>query len=439
MEDEPVTDRQSRAKDSHGERPVKEQQVLERVYEPRRLLEAWRQVKENAGAAGIDQMSVRDFEKRKKELFPVIQQALKSGTYRFKPARRVLIPKPGSTKKRKLGIPVVMDRIVAQSIHAVFEEIFDPDFTAANFGFRRGKSQHQAIEHVRQRVVDGRHWCVSIDLENFFDEIPHDLILKLIRRRIADERLVTLVARALKAGVVVDGVLEKTTKGTPQGSPLSPMISNIVLNELDHELERRGLTYCRWADDFVILVRSERAARRVMAGIIRYLEETLGLPVNRQKSKVTTIANVTFLGFQIWAGKIRVSKAARQEFKAQVRELTRRNNGLSMHQVIGRLNRFLRGWVEYFRIQEFKGIFAGFDEWIRNRLRSMQLAKWKKPRKFQRMLRRAGFPSGEAKRTWVQMRQWHSVYRKEVKMLLTLKWFRAQGLVFLHDYAPARS
>jgi RNA-directed DNA polymerase len=197
----------------------KEQNVLERVYEPRRLLEAWRQVKSNAGAAGVDQMTVAEFERRKQELFPVIRNKLIAGTYRFKPARRVQIPKKGSPGKfRNLGIPVVMDRIVAQSIHATLDEIYDAGFTQSNFGFRKGRSQHEAIRHVREKVKQRYRWCASVDLKSYFDEIPHDLIFKLIRRRIADERLVTLIARALKAGVVVDGQFEKTTKGVPQGA-----------------------------------------------------------------------------------------------------------------------------------------------------------------------------------------------------------------------------
>lgn len=419
---------------SHGGVKVKEERVLERVYEPKRLIAAWRQVKENAGAAGIDKMSVEDFEERKQELMRVIHKKLKSGEYRFKPARRVLIPKEGSSKKRKLGIPVVMDRIVGQSINLVFEEIFDPDFTESNFGFRKGRSQHGAIRHVQERVVKGCVWYASIDLKGFFDEIPHDLILKLIRRKIADERLVTLVARALKAGVVVDEKFEKTTKGCPQGSPLSPMLSNIVLNEMDQELERRGLEYCRWADDFVVMLRSERAAKRVMEGTIRYLEEELDLPVNREKSCVAVAQDVTFLGFRIYRGKIQVSKESREKFKRKIRERTHRNNPLSMYQAIQELNEYLSGWVNYFRIQEFKSLFGTMDRWVRNRMRSMQLKKWKKPRKFQRVMISAGFKPHEARRTWMSMRKWRSVRRKEVRMVLNLVWFRKMGLTFLEDF-----
>ena len=275
------------------EEAVKYEDIVEKVYDPGRLYAAWQQVRSNAGAAGIDGMTVETFESREDELLSVIHEKLQGGSYRFKPARRVLIPKEGTSKMRKLGIPVIMDRVVSQGINLVFEEIFDPDFTESNF--RRGKSQHQAIKDVQQIVAEGYEWCASIDLQSFFDEIPHDLILKLVRRKISDEKLVTLIARALKAGVMEDGILVKTLKGCPQGSPLSPMLSNIVLNELDQELEKRGLHYCLWADDFLILVKSERAANRVMEGTIRYLEDELKLPVNTEKSQVCKIKDAAFL------------------------------------------------------------------------------------------------------------------------------------------------
>ena len=417
---------------------MKYEKVMERVYEPGRLRRAWQQVRRNAGAAGIDKMTVEDFESREDELLELIHEKLKEGIYRFKPARRVLIPKEGSSRKRKLGIPVVMDRVVSLSICRVFEEIFCPEFTRSNFGFLRGKSQHQAIGHVRGIVVEGYEWCASIDLKSFFDKIPHGLILKLIRRKVADERLITMIARALKAGVIVEGRFEKTIEGCPQGSPLSPMLSNIVLNELDHELERRGLRYARWADDFVILVKSERAAKRVMEGTTRYLEEEVGLPVNKEKSQVAKVKDVPFVSFQVRAGKMRVSDKARTRFKTRVRQLTRRNNPLSMYQVIQNLNEYLRGWVAYFRIQESQQrLFRDLDAWTRSRLRSMQLKKWKKPKKFQRMMIQAGFQPHEARRTRVKMNRWQSVNRKEVRFVLNLRWFRKEGLFFLHDFTRA--
>lgn len=413
---------------------MKHVKVLERIYEPRRLRKAWQQVKQNAGAAGIDQMTVEVFEQRKDELLTLIHEKLKAGIYRFKPARRSLIPKEGDSKMRKLGIPVVMDRIVSQSVNLVFQEIFDPDFTKSNYGFRRGHSQRQAIYHVQMIVKEGYEWCASIDLAKFFDEIPHNLILKLVRRKIADERLVTLVARALKAGIMVDGKFEKTSKGCPQGSPLSPILSNIVLNELDQELEQRGHRYCRWADDFLILLKSERAAKRVMEGITSHLENNLNLPVNKEKSQVALVKDVPFLGFQLLREKIRVSNKARLKFKAKVRELTRRNNPLSMYHVIQELKVYLRGWVGYFRIQEFRNLFRDIDGWIRSRLRSMQLKKWKNPRKFQRMMILAGCKPYEARRVWVKMNRWQSVMRKETRFVMNLQWFRRQGMIFLHDF-----
>ena len=216
---------------------MKVREVLVKVYEPGRLQVAWQQVRKNAGAAGIDQMTVEEFAQREEQLLALIHDKLKSGSYRFQPARRVLIPKEGTSEMRKLGVPVVMDRIVGTSMHSVLEEIFDPDFTESNFGFRWGRSQHQAIRQLQRLVKEGREWAVAVDLKSFFDEIPHGLILQLIRRKVADEQFVTMLARLLKAGVIVNGEFEKTTKGCPQGSPLSPMLSNIVLNELDHKLE----------------------------------------------------------------------------------------------------------------------------------------------------------------------------------------------------------
>ncbi len=413
---------------------MKVKNVMERVYNPGRLRSAWKQIRKNAGAEGIDEMTVKQFQENEEFYLDIIHEKLKAGIYRFKPARRVLIAKAGSTKKRKLGIPVVMDRVVSQSINLVFMDIFDPDFSRSNFGFRRGKSQHAAIGHVRDMAVDGYQWCASIDLKSFFDEIPYGLILKLIRRRISDEKLVTLLARALKAGVIVDGKFEKTFKGCPQGSPLSPMLSNIVLNELDHELEMRRHRFCRWADDFVILTKSERAAMRVMESITNFLEDQLGLPVNKEKSEVALLKDVEYLGFQILRGKIRVSTNARSKLKAKVRELTKRNNPLSMKQIIQSLNDYLRGWGGYYRVQEFRKVFRELDEFIRNRIRSMQLKKWKKPRKFQRIMIRAGYAPDIARKTWVKMRNWQSVKRKEVRFTLNLNWFRYAGIIFLDDY-----
>jgi len=418
---------------------MKVRDVLVKVFEPGRLQMAWQQVRKNAGAAGIDQMTVEAFVHREEQHLALIHDKLKSGSYRFQPAKRVLIPKEGTSRMRKLGIPVVMDRIVGASMHSVLEEIFDPDFTASNFGFRRGRSQHQAIRHVQRLVKEGREWAVAVDLKSFFDEIPHGLILQLIRRKVADEQFVTLIARLLKAGVIVNGIFEKTIQGCPQGSPLSPMLSNIVLNGLDHKLEERNLGYCRWADDFVIVVRSERAARRVMEGTIRYLEEELGLTVNQEKSRVAPIKEITFLGFQLLRGKIRVSNKARLRFKDRVRELTHRNNPLSMYQVIHELSIYLRGWVGYFGIQEFKYLFRDLDAWIRSRLRSTQLKKWKKPGKFQRIMVKAGFDPKEAHRVWIKMDRWQSVMRRPVRFVMNLDWFRERGLVFLHDCTIAFS
>ena len=418
---------------------LKIEDVLKRVYEPNRLMSAWQQVKRNAGAAGIDKMTVDEFSKDGKRLMRIIYGNLRDGKYRFKAAKRVLIPKPGTHKKRKLGIPVIMDRIVSTSISMVLDEIFDPSFSPSNFGFRKGRSQRDAIQHVKKIVNEGYEECVSIDLKSFFDEIPHGLILKLLRRKIKDEQFITLIARHLKSGIMIDGVKVKTVKGCPQGAPASPVISNIVLNELDQELELRGHKFCRWADDFVILLKSERSATRVMESTTKYLEENLELPVNKEKSKVGNIREITFLSFSILTGKIRISTKARKTFKEKVRRLTKRNNPLSMYQIIKELNQYLRGWVNYFKVQEFKRPFEELDWYVRSRLRSMQLKKWKKPKRFQKEMRKMGVEIERSSRTWVKMDKWASAHRADVKFTLNLKWFRNYGLITLKDYNLVKS
>ena len=408
---------------------MKVSDVLVKVYDPERLLQAWQQVRKNAGAAGIDQMTVEEFAQREEQLLVLIHDKLKSGIYRFQPARRVLIPKEGTSKMRKLGIPVIMDRVVGTSMHSVLEEIFDPGFTASNFGFRRGRSQHQAIRHVQGLVREGREWAVAVDLKSFFDEIPHGLILKLIRRKVADEQFVTLLARLLKAGVLVDGEFEKTTEGCPQGSPLSPILSNIVLNELDHTLEERNLGYCRWADDFVIVVRSERAAQRVMTSTVAYLEEELGLTVNREKSHVAPIKDIAFLGFQILAGKIRVSNKAHSRFKQRVRELTRRTKGKSLEQVIEVLARYLNGWKGYFGFCEARSVLKHLDAWIRRRLRAYLWKQWKRSKVRYRRLRALGLGHELAWMTAGSNRgPWAMSRNKGMNIALRISYFDALRL-----------
>lgn len=408
-------------------------EVLRRVYNRERLYKAWQRVKANAGAAGIDKMTVEEFEERADWYLERIHRKLTTGKYQFKPARRVEIDKPGSTKKRKLGIPVVIDRIVGQSMSSVLMEIWEPLFTEWNYGFRPGRNQHQAIGHMRDVISEGYGWCVEIDLRNFFDEIPHDLILKLIRQKIKDDRMITLIARAIKAGVIIEGKYQSTPRGAIQGSPVSPVISNIVLNELDQELERRTHQYCRWADDFVIFVKSERAGHRVMAGITKYIEN-LGLEVNKEKSRVRKFKDVEFLGFQILNKKIKIGTKSKTKMKQKVKELTKRNNPLSMKQVVDELNEYLTGWMGYFQIQEYKRVLEELDWFIRSRLRSMQLKKWKKPSKFQRVMINLGIETGKAKNTWVKMNKWYSIHRADVKFVLNNSWFRKLGLVFLSDY-----
>ena len=246
--------------------------------------------------------------------------------------------------------------------------------------------------------------------------------------------MITLIARALKSGVVEEGQYHPTPKGSPQGAPVSPVISNIVLNELDQELEKRGHCYCRWADDFLIFVKSERAGNRVMDGISETIERELGLRVNKEKSKVAETWKAEFLGFQILGSKIKISKKSVKRLKEKIRNVTKRNNPVSMKQIVEEMNKYLRGWMGYYQVQEYKRVLQELDWFIRSRLRSMQLKKWKKPRKFQRIMINLGHDVDKSKRTWVKMTKWQSIHRADVKFVLNNKWFKQLGLVFLSDY-----
>ena len=409
----------------------KYKEVLKRVYNRERLNRAWQQVKKNAGAAGIDKMTVGKFEENAERNLATAARKLKAGKYQFKPLKEVLIPKEGGT--RKLGIPVVMDRVVSQSMNMVMMEIYEPEFKNSSYGYRPGKSQHEAIGKMKEHIKEGREWVVEVDLKNFFDEIPHPLILKRVREKVEDDQMITLIARAIKSGRIKEGRYEKSQKGVPQGSPISPILSNIVLHELDQELENRGHRHCRWADDFLIYMRSERAGKRVKESITKYLRK-MGLEVNEDKSGVTRAEEAKFLGFQIQNGQIRISPKAKKKFKRNIREMTKRNNPLSMKKIVEDLNVYLKGWVGYFTVEETQTTMGNLDGWIRRRLRSMQLKKWKKPKKFQAKMRKAGYSVYYSEKTWLKMDVWRSSRNPKVHRVLPVKWFRKLKLVFLDDY-----
>ncbi len=327
-------------------------ELLEDVLTSDNLARAWKRVKANKGAPGIDGMTIEDFPAHARTHWSTVRQQIREGRYQPQAVHRVEIPKPDGGK-RMLGIPTVMDRFIQQAIAQVLTPIFDPTFSESSFGFRPGRNAHQAIRQVQATVKDGRPIAVDIDLAKFFDTVNHDVLMSLLRRTIADKRLLALIGSYLRARVLVGEHVQASEVGTPQGGPLSPLLANILLHQLDQELEKRGHRFARYADDMIILVKSERAAERVMRSITRYLETTLKLKVNPAKSKVAPMSECSFLGFTIKGKKIRWTNKALANFKHLVKELTGRSWGVSMEYRLHKLGQYLRGWTAYFGISQY--------------------------------------------------------------------------------------
>jgi group II intron reverse transcriptase/maturase len=365
---------------------------MEAVVAAPNMRQALKRVRANGGSPGSDGMTVAQLPAFLIAAWPRIRQELREGTYQPAPVRRAEIPKPGGGK-RNLGIPTVLDRLIQQAILQVLDPLYDPTFSPHSYGFRAGKSAHQALEQARQHVAGGKRWVVDIDLEKFFDRVNHDLLMGRLARRIGDRRLLRLVRRYLQAGVMVNGVVMEREEGTPQGGPLSPLLANILLDELDQELERRGHRFCRYADDCNIYVQSQRAGERVMASVTRFLEKKLRLKVNREKSAVARVAERTFLGYRVLGGekaRLSIAPESLKRAKATIRRLTKRNRGVSLKRVLEELRTFTNGWVAYFWRARTPSLFAELDEWTRRRLRCYQWKLWKRPRTRGRELRKAG-------------------------------------------------
>lgn len=343
---------------------------------------ALRRVESNKGAAGVDSMRTDELRPYLMKHWKCLKESLLDGKYRPKAVRRVEIPKPDGGV-RELGIPTVLDRFIQQMILQVLEPLYDPTFSESSYGFRRGRSAKNAVESAREYVADGNCWVVDIDLEKFFDYVNHDVLMGRLASRIGDKRLLKLLRLYLKAGVMLNGVVVERYEGTPQGGPLSPLLSNILLDELDKELERRGHKFCRYADDCNIYVKTERAGWRIMESVTKFLETKLRLKVNRKKSAVGRPVARKFLGLRIVGGAkaiISVAPKSLARFKKQIRRLTRRNRGVSLERVLSDLKKFTDGWMGYFQIAHTPSVFQELDGWIRRRLRCYVWKQWKKPK-----------------------------------------------------------
>jgi len=363
--------------------------LLNRVLERNNLVRALKQVRRNKGAPGIDGMSVDELPGFLRQHWPKIRQQLIDGRYRPKPVKRVEIPKPDG-RKRKLGIPTVLDRMIQQAIAQVLQEEWDTDFHDNSYGFRPNRNAHQAIRCAQETIQQGYRWVVDCDLEAFFDNVNHDKLMTQLKDRHRDPMLLRLINRYLKAGVQIDGTTKASIEGVPQGGPLSPVLSNIVLNQLDWELTTREHRFVRYADDFAVFVKSQPAGERVMQSLQRYIDDSLRLKVNTQKSAVDRPWKRTFLGFTFSKRglKIKVSDKALMKLKATVRMLSRRTRGHTLLQVIAEISKSLLGWKAYFDIAEVLSPLRDLDKWIRRRLRSYVWKQW--GRKGYRMLRRLG-------------------------------------------------
>jgi RNA-directed DNA polymerase len=370
---------------SDAERPASTAQVMEEVCERENLKRALRRVRGNKGSAGVDGMTVEQLPAFLKEHWPAIRAQLLNGTYRPQPVRRVEIPKPDGGS-RTLGIPTALDRFLQQAVLQVLQRDWDGTLSEQSYGFRPNRSAHQAVARAQGYIAAGYRWVVDIDLEKFFDRVNHDRLMGCVAKRVTDKRLLTLLRAFLNAGVMEHGLVSPTDEGTPQGGPLSPLLSNLVLDDLDRELERRGHRFVRYADDCNIYVRSERAGQRVMERITTFITTRLKLKVNREKSAVARPAARKFLGFSFTAGptpRRRIAPKAMTRFKARIRTLTRRTRGVSFEQMVRELATYLTGWRGYFGYCETPSVLTDLDSWLHRRLRCVAWKQWKRgPRRF---------------------------------------------------------
>ena len=416
---------------THGNERSGASDLMERVCERANLQAALKRVRKNKGSAGIDGMTVDELPEHLKTHWPALREQLLAGTYQPSPVRRHAIPKRGGGV-RELGIPTVVDRFIQQAILQVLGPRFDPTFSQHSYGFRPKRSAHDAVVQAQRFVNEGRRFVVDVDLEKFFDRVNHDVLMGRLAKRIEDERLLGLIRRYLEAGMMANGVATERHEGTPQGGPLSPLLANVLLDEVDKELERRGHAFVRYADDCNVYVRSRRAGERVL-GLLRRLYANLRLRVNEAKSAVDRAWNRKLLGYSFWSGrggevKRRVAPKALETMKDRVRELTRRTRSQSIARVAQDLRSYLTGWKNYFRLADTNNVFRELDEWIRHRLRALHLKHWRHGPTIYRELRARGLSERGAARAAINGRRWWKNSAQLVHIAFPIHYFDQLGI-----------
>jgi group II intron reverse transcriptase/maturase len=408
--------------------------LLTKILDYENLNRAYKQVKRNDGSSGVDEMEIEQFSEWLGKNLDDLRTRIVEEEYEVEAVRKVEIKKPtGGT--RMLGIPTVKDRFIQQAIHQVLNRYYDPHFSAHSYGFRPGRNAYQAILQATQYIQEGKEWVVDIDLEKFFDKINHDRLMQRLSKGIGDKKLLRLINAYLKAGMMEGGILEQRIAGTPQGGPLSPLLSNIVLDELDKELESRGHSFCRYADDCNIYVKSKKAGERVMKSVIDFIEKKLKLKVNRTKSGVRHCSEVKFLGYTLLPdGGIRIADKSVERLKDQVREITKRNRGVSFEEVIRELNLVIVGWSNYFSLaNKWLATIRDLDGWIRRKLRCYKLKQCGRKYTIYKLLRSFGIPKGTSWNVVMYSHGWWSMTNKlAVRQAMNLKWFALHGLHSLY-------
>jgi group II intron reverse transcriptase/maturase len=416
----------------------RENGLLELILEPRNLNQAYKQVKKNKGSHGVDGMEVEHLLQFFKDNGEELRKSILDGKYRPKPVRRVEIPKDNG-KKRQLGIPTVVDRVVQQAIQQVLSPIYDPKFSETSYGFRPKRSTHDALKKCKEYANEGYSYVVDMDLEKFFDTVSQSKMIEILSRTINDGRVISLIHKYLKAGAVIDKKFEETTEGLAQGGNLSPLCSNIMLNELDKELERRGIRFVRYADDILLFAKTKRSAKRIMEHTLPFIEGKLKLRVNKEKTTVAYIGRIKFLGYGFYPAKsgikFRVHSKSTAKMKDKIREITSRSNGISYESLKLKLKQYITGWVNYFKLADMKNFLLETDKWLRRRLRAFIWKRWKKVKTKYKMLRRLGYNHSNAiKYANTRKGYWHVAGSQILSCSITDNRLRESGYLFFSDY-----